>query len=90
MRQMSVFDNILIKSEYKDGHITKVYEPLSQKRELNKNSDCFSLLKKINQFKFTNFLNGGQGAITALHTDDNGIKCVIKFLIAPRHDEEYV
>jgi len=91
---MSVFDKILIKSEYKDGQITKAYEPLYNKRELNKNSDCFSLLKKmnllkINQFKFTDFLNGGQGAITALYSDDNGIKCVIKFLIAPRHDEEY-
>lgn len=94
MIQMSVFDKILIKSEYKDGDIPKLYETLHNKRELNKNSDCLSLLKtmnllKINQFKFKNFLNGGQGAITALYIDDNGIKCVIKFLIAPRYDEEY-
>lgn len=91
---MSVFDEILIKSEYKDGFISKEFVALSDIRELNKNCDCLALLKKmnllkINQFKFTNFLSGGQAAMTALYADDNGIKCVVKFLIAPRHDEEY-
>ena len=46
-------------------------------------------MQEIDNYKFTRFFDDGQAAMTALYEKENNEKCVFKFLITPRNNNEY-